>query len=166
MSLHTYTALQLREKLNKGETSSVEIVESLYARADAVDGKVNGYTEQLRREALRDAEACDVERKNGQSRGLLHGLPLTVKESIEVRGTETTAGLRARAGKRVEKDAVTVHLLREAGAIVLGKSNIPQTLLSTESTNALYGTTNNPWNVLRTPGGSSGGESALISSGQ
>lgn len=166
MSLYTLSALELRDKLEKREISSVELVESLYARTDAVDTKVHAYTEQLRREALQEAKACDDERSKGQSRGLLHGMPISIKESIEVRGTETTAGLRARAGKRVDRDAVTVRLLREAGAIILGKSNIPQTLLSSETTNNLYGTTTNPWNVARTPGGSSGGESALIASGQ
>lgn len=166
MTLHTRTALELRSLLDKREVSSVEIVESLYARADAVDAKINAYTEQLRRDALIDAKRCDEERARGDVRGALHGLPISVKESIEVRGTETTAGLRARAGRRVEKDAVTVQLLREQGAIILGKTNIPQTLLSSETTNAIYGTTNNPWNHARTPGGSSGGESALIASGQ
>ena len=166
MTLHTRTALELRTLLEKREVSSVEIVESLYARSDAVDGKLNAYTEQLRREALHDAKERDDERARGELRGPLHGLPLSIKESIEVRGTETTAGLRSRAGRRVERDAVTVQLLRQAGAIVLGKTNVPQTLLSSETTNAIYGTTNNPWNHGRTPGGSSGGESALIASGQ
>ena len=164
--LHTLSARDLAARLSRRELTSVAIVEALWARADAVDGKVHGFTEQLRREAMREAKLRDEERARGVVRGPLHGLPVTIKENIHVLGTETTAGLRARAGKRSTFDAAIVQVLRESGAVILGKSNVPQTLMAPESTNHVYGTTNNPWNTARVPGGSSGGEAALLASGQ
>jgi fatty acid amide hydrolase len=165
-ALHTLPARELASRLARGALDSVTLVEALHARADAVDGRVRGFTDQLRREALREARERDAERAAGKARGPLHGLPVTIKENIHVVGTETTAGLRARAGKRSTSDALLVRALREAGCIVLGKSNVPQTLMAPESTNALWGTTNNPWDLGRAPGGSSGGEAALLASGQ
>ena len=164
--LHTLSARELAARLTRRELTSVALVEALWTRADAVDGRVHGFTEQLRREAGREAKLRDEERARGTVRGPLHGLPVTIKENLHVVGTETTAGLRARAGKRSTFDAAVVRVLRENGAIILGKSNIPQTLMAPESTNRLYGTTNNPWDLRRVPGGSSGGEGALLASGQ
>lgn len=164
--LHTLSAAALVRLLENRETTSVAIVEALYARADAVDGRLHAWAVQLRRDARREAEERDAERARGHVRGPLHGLPVTIKENIDVAGAESTLGFRARAGRRVEKDALTVRLLRDAGAVVLGKGNVPQTLMAPEATNTVYGTTNNPWDVSRAPGGSSGGEAALLASGQ
>lgn len=164
--LHTLSARELAARLTRRELTSVAIVEALWARADAVDGRVHGFTEQLRRESMREAKARDEERARGVVHGPLHGLPVTIKENIHVLGTETTAGLRARAGKRSTFDAAVVRVLRDSGAVILGKSNVPQTLMAPESTNHVYGTTNNPWDAQRVPGGSSGGEAALLASGQ
>jgi len=164
--IHALSARELAGRLQRRELTSVAIVEALHARADEVDGRVRGFTVQLREEALQEARARDEERARGVVRGPLHGLPVTIKENLHVTGTETTAGLRARAGKRSTVDAAVVRVLREAGAVILGKSNIPQTLMAPESTNTLYGTTNNPWDLQRVPGGSSGGEGALLASGQ
>ena len=164
--LHTLSARELAARLSRRELTSVAIVEALWARADAVDGRVHGFAAQLRREAMREAKERDEERARGVSRGPLHGLPITIKENLHVIGTETTAGLRARAGKRSTFDAAVVQVLRASGAVILGKSNVPQTLMAPESTNRVYGTTNNPWNTQRVPGGSSGGEGALLASGQ
>jgi fatty acid amide hydrolase len=160
------TALALRERLASGELSSVALVEALYARTAEVDGRVRAYAKVLRDEALAEAALRDRERARGATRGALHGLPLTIKENIGVRGTDSTCGHKSRVGQPASEDAVMVRLLREAGAIVLGKGNVPQTLMAPESTNAVYGTTNNPWNAARVPGGSSGGEAALLASGQ
>ena len=166
MMLHTLFATDLAELLLKREVTSVAIVEALYARADDVDGRVHGWVQQLRKQALDEAKERDRERAAGRMRSPIHGLPISVKENIEVFGTDATAGLRARSGKRSTSDAVSIKLLREAGAIVLGKSNVPQTLIAAETVNHMHGTTNNPWNLDRVPGGSSGGESALVASGQ
>lgn len=159
--LHAHSAVELEQLLARGEVRSVEIVEALHARADEVEPKVGAFAHQLRKQALAEAKAADEARARGESKGPLHGLPITIKENVDVEG------MRARSQHVAGEDAVVVRLLREAGAIVLGKTNVPQTLLAPmESTNALFGTTHNPWRHGHGPGGSSGGEAAAIASGQ
>lgn len=165
--LHAHSAVELEQLLARGEVRSVEIVEALHARADEVEPKVGAFAHQLRKQALAEAKAADEARARGESMGPLHGLPITVKENVDVGGMPSTIGMRARSQHVAGEDAVVVRLLREAGAIVLGKTNVPQTLLAPmESTNALFGTTHNPWRHGHGPGGSSGGEAAAIASGQ
>ena len=97
--------------------------------------------------------------------GPLHGVPITIKDQFLVAGTPTTWGLPNQAGHRAEEDGPLVQRWRQAGAIILGKTNVPQLLYYAESDNPLYGRANNPWNLARTPGGSSGGEGAIIAAG-
>jgi fatty acid amide hydrolase len=110
------------------------------------------------------AAAIDEMVAAGTPAGPLAGVPITVKESFDVRGTPTTAGLSARKDHIAAADALMVSRLRQAGGILLGKTNVPPLLLSTEADNPLYGRTNNPWDLERAPGGSSGGEAAIIAS--
>jgi fatty acid amide hydrolase len=164
--LYELGALEFSRLLSRGELTSEALVEALWARTDAVDGRIGAYAIRLRDASLRDARALDAERAAGRVRGPLHGVPVTIKENVGVAGTDWTAGLSARRGQPADEDAVVVRLLRAAGAIVLGKGNVPQTLMAAETTNTVYGTTKNPWNTERVPGGSSGGEAALLASGQ
>lgn len=166
MELHQLSATQLQAALRAGETTSVEIVQALIARRKAVDDRVRAFVVHLDESALARARACDAERKEGTARGALHGLPITIKENIDIAGLDGTMGLTHRQGKPAQADAVTVRVLREQGAIFLGKTNVPQLLLAQESENAIWGITHNPWNLGRSPGGSSGGEAAAIASGQ
>lgn len=159
------SAIELARALSRKEMSSEEVVRALHARRDAVNGRLNAFVAELREEALKEARAADEARARGDVKGPLHGLPVTIKDNIDVAGTDATLGATARKGRPSKEDAVTVRLLREAGAIVIGKTNIPQTLLSMETTNPIFGTTVNPWNSKRVPGGSSGGEAAAIASG-
>jgi Asp-tRNA(Asn)/Glu-tRNA(Gln) amidotransferase A subunit family amidase len=107
----------------------------------------------------------EAEASRGEIRGPLHGVPISIKSSIDTAGLLCEAGTRLRAGNIAAKDAVLVSRLRAAGAIVLGVTNTPELLMAWETDNALYGRTNNPWDLGRTPGGSSGGEAAAIASG-
>ena len=102
---------------------------------------------------------------NGEELGALHGVPLSIKSSMEVAGLRWEAGTKLRAGIVAERDAPLVARLRQAGAIILGVTNAPELLMAWETDNLLYGRTNNPWDVTRTPGGSSGGEAAAIAAG-
>jgi len=163
--LHAHSAVELEQLLSRGEVRSVEIVEALHARADEVEPKVGAFAHQLRKQALAEAKAADEARARGESKGALHGLPITIKENVDVEGIPSTIGMRARADRLAGEDAVVVRLLREAGAIVLGKTNVPQTLAVIETDNAPWGRTNNPWNLERSAGGSSGGEAAIIAAG-
>lgn len=166
MKIHELTASEMRDRLERGELCSVEIVKALHERADQVEERVNGFAHQFREESLREARHADEERARGEVRGPLHGLPLSVKENIDTQGTASTLGLRSRLANRADRDAVVVRVAREAGAIVIGKSNVPQALLPMNCTNALFGTTRNPWSPEHVSGGSSGGEGALLASGE
>ncbi|MEM1413485.1 MAG: amidase family protein [Myxococcota bacterium] len=164
--LHTLDATALLELMGAGEASSREIVEALHARADQVEPRVGAFAHQLRREALDAADAADAARSRGELAGPLHGLPLTIKESVDVAGIPSTLGMVSRKDRPAASDAVVVRRLREEGALVLGKTNVPQTLLAPlESTNRLFGTTHNPWRHGHGPGGSSGGEAAALAAG-
>jgi len=164
MHIHELSATDLLGRLSAGELTSVAIVEALAARRAEVDGKINAFV-HTRDEALREAEAADESRARGDALGPLHGLPMTIKDNIDVSGTDSTMGVQSRRGHPALRDAVLVEQLVDCGAIVIGKTNTPQLLLAQETENALFGTTNNPWNLERTPGGSSGGEAAAIASG-
>jgi Asp-tRNA(Asn)/Glu-tRNA(Gln) amidotransferase A subunit family amidase len=117
--------------------------------------------ERVRREA-RDAEAAV---KNSKSLGPLHGVPISIKSSLEVAGLRCESGTRLRSGYISERDAPLVVRLRNAGAVILGVTNTPELLMAWETDNLLYGRTNSPWDLDRTPGGSSGGEAAAIAAG-
>ncbi len=166
MELYEASATQLQDLLAKGQTSSLEVVDALIARRRAVDDRVRAFVVHLDDAAREKARQCDAERKAGTARGLLHGLPLSIKENVDVEGLDSTMGLTHRQGKPAAKDAVTVSILRDNNAIFLGKTNVPQLLLAQESENVIWGITHNPWNLKRSPGGSSGGEAAAIASGQ
>ncbi len=164
--LYTLPAVTLKRMLHEGEISSVELVQALHDRADEVEPRVGAFAHQLRREALDAAEAADAQRAAGGELGALHGLPITIKENIDTEGLASTLGMRAREGRPAPVDAVTVRAAKAQGAVVLGKTNVPQTLLAPmETTNAIFGTTHNPWRHGHGPGGSSGGEGAAIASG-
>lgn len=162
--IHELSARMLSRLLASRELSSVEVVDALVARADAVDGAVNALVHRF--EDVRElAVAADNRRRAGESLGPLDGVPLTVKEMIATSGVPVTLGLRHRLGHRADADAVVVRAARAGGAIVLGKTNVPQLLLVHETDNPIWGRTRNPWSLERVPGGSSGGEAAAIAAG-
>ncbi|HNN50864.1 MAG TPA: amidase family protein [Pseudomonadota bacterium] len=166
MKLHELDATALLAALAKGETSSVEIVQSLIERRKSIGEKVSAIVLPLDDSARKAAEAADAARKRGDTLLPLHGLPVSIKDNFEVIGTPATLGVVRRRNHHSQQDAVAVAALKHAGAVVLGKTNVPQLLLVQESDNAIYGTTKNPWNRDRSPGGSSGGEGAAIATGQ
>lgn len=163
--LWTRDAVEMMAMLDGGDVSSVELVEAHIARAKEVDSKLNAFVHRFDDEARAAARAADEARRAGDRTGALQGVPISIKESVATAGVASTLGLANRQAQVQETDAVVVQLLRAAGAIVLGKTNIPQLLLSHESENPVWGSSNNPWNVDRAPGGSSGGEAAAIASG-
>lgn len=166
MRIHELTAIQLRAKLDAGEVSSVEIVESLQQRASLVNPRVNAIVDEYSEEALEAAHRADDERARGVRKGPLHGMPITVKENLDVAGKESTLGFTSWRGHPAETDAVVVRALRENGAVILGKTNVPQSLMSPlETTNGIWGQTNNPWDLDRACGGSSGGEAVSLATG-
>ncbi len=144
--------------------SPVELVEAHLAQIAAQNPRLNAFVVVLENEARAAARAAEAAVMRGESLGLLHGVPVTVKDSFDIEGLPTLAGSRFRLGHKAARDATAVARLRAAGAIILGKTNTPEFLSSYETDNFLTGRTNNPWNLERTPGGSSGGEVAAIAS--
>ena len=132
---------------------------------DEWNPKINAITHVDAEGALQQAAAADEAQANGRPLGRLHGVPLTIKSSIDVRGLRCECGSRFREGHIAERDATLVDRLRRSGAVFLGTTNTPDMLMAYESDNHLYGRSNNPWDLKRTPGGSSGGEAAAIASG-
>jgi fatty acid amide hydrolase len=159
------TATSIARRIARRELSAREAVQAHIDRIAQVDAKLNAVVVKRFDEALREADAADEKQARGEKLGPLHGVPVTIKEMFDVAGTVTTVGLRGRTGNRARQDAVSVALLRRAGAIVLGKTNVPQLGMMAETDNPVYGRTNNPWNLDRSPGGSSGGEGAIIAAG-
>jgi aspartyl-tRNA(Asn)/glutamyl-tRNA(Gln) amidotransferase subunit A len=157
-------ATTLAELIRTGQTTSVEVVRAHLDRIAAVDPKLNAVV-ALNAEAVTEAEAADRAVADGAELGPLHGVPFTVKDSIDTEGVLTQRGSPIFAGRTPDRDAVSVARMKSAGGILLAKTNLPEFSYSTESVNLLSGRTNNPWNVERTSGGSSGGESAAIAAG-
>ncbi len=156
------SATAMAEQIASGALSSREVVEAHISRIEAVNPLINALVVPLFEQARKEAEKADAARVRKEQLGKLHGVPITIKESFDVAGTATTMGLSALAGKKAKADAPVVARLRSAGAIILGKTNVPQLVLFNEADNPVYGRTNNPWNLERAPGGSSGGCAALI----
>ncbi len=165
MEIHELDATGVSDALRRGTLSSVEVVEALLLRAADLNDQINAIVVPFE-DVLIKAREADRARAAGNISGPLHGVPITVKESLDVEGYDSTMGFESRVGKPATADAVVVAEARRAGAILLGKTNVPQTLLMPlETTNLIWGTTGNPWNLARAPGGSSGGEAAAIAAG-
>ena len=163
-AIHELSASELLGHLASREITSSAIVASLRERVRERDRTVNAFC-LLRDEAVAEAAAADERRRRGEPLGPLDGLPITIKDNVAVAGTAATLGLTSRRDARSSEDAVIVAQLKRLGAIVLGKTNVPQLLLAQETENAIFGVTNNPWNRERVPGGSSGGEAAAVAAG-
>ena len=158
-------AVSMAEQIRGKKISPVELVEAHLTKIERLNPKLNAYIhvdkERVRR-AARDAEAAVM---SNESFGPLHGVPISIKSSIDVAGLRCEAGTRLRVGFVPSHDAPLVARLKNAGAIVLGVTNTCEMLMAWETDNLLYGRTNNPWDLARTPGGSSGGEAAAIAAG-
>jgi amidase len=155
----TALALALRE----GGLSSEKATRAHLERIAAVNPKLNAVV-QVRAEAAL-AEAREADRLPSSARGLLHGVPVTIKDSLDTAGIVTTGGTQGRAAYVPREDATVVKRLRAAGAIVMGKTNTPDLTLGYETNNLVYGRTNNPFDPERTSGGSSGGAAAIVAAG-
>jgi len=160
-------AHELARRLRRREIGALELLERYLARVARLNPQLNAIVvldAERARQRAREADAA-LARGEGHLWGPLHGLPMTVKESFNVAGLPTTYGYAAFADNRATGDAVTVQRLKAAGAVIFGKTNVPVSLADWQSFNPVYGTTHNPWDVARTPGGSSGGAAAALAAG-
>jgi amidase len=153
------------QDLARGELSSLELLDALLERVEQRNPAINAVVALDVERARERAHEADAARGRGESWGALHGLPMTIKDSIEVVGMPTTSGAPELADHRPQRNADAAQRLIDAGAIVFGKTNLPLYAGDFQSYNDVYGTTNNPWNPERGPGGSSGGSAAALAAG-
>src|SRR5215470_8004554 len=159
------SAVEMADEIRAKKLSPVELVDAHYARIAHLNPRLNAFVALDEDRARQDARKLEAEASAGKIRGLLHGVPISIKSSLDTAGLPCEAGTRLRAGYVATRDAVLVSRLRAAGAVVLGVTNTPELLMAWETDNLLYGCTNSAWDLARTPGGSSGGEAAAIASG-
>lgn len=158
------SAAQVVDALRAKRFSALELTDRVIARIERLDASLNAVVARDFERAREAAKAADAALASGDSRPLL-GVPITVKDSFNVAGLPTTWGIPEAKGFRASDDALIVSRVRSAGAVILGKTNVPLALADWQSYNAIYGVTRNPWNLERTPGGSSGGSSAALAAG-
>jgi len=159
------SARAMAEGIRSREISAVELVEAHLLKIEKLNLRLNAYAQVDAARARRQAVQAESAVLSGEALGPLHGVPVSIKSSIEVAGLRCEAGTRLRAGFVAKQNAPLVTRLKDAGAIVLGTTNTPELLMAWETDNLLYGRTNSPWDLDRTPGGSSGGEAAAIAVG-
>jgi Asp-tRNA(Asn)/Glu-tRNA(Gln) amidotransferase A subunit family amidase len=164
IELTAKSATELAELIRSRAVSSVEVVEAHLKRIELLDPALNAIV-TLAPESLDQARAAETDLMSGKQVGPLHGVPLTIKDTIDTKDLRTTSGTRLRASHVPERDATAVARLKAAGAIILGKTNTPEMAIPYETDNPVFGRTNNPHAHQMTPGGSSGGEAAAIAAG-
>ena len=158
-------ALELAGMIARKEVSSREVVAAHLARIDDVNPRLNAIVRRLDDSALAAADEADKAVAAGARLGAFHGVPLTVKENIDLAGTPTTQSLPILADAVSPIDAPVVERMRAAGAIPIGRTNLPDLGLRVTTESSLHGATHNPWHPTRTTGGSSGGEGSALASG-
>jgi amidase len=170
--LNYLSAVEMAVQVRARVISPVELVDTHLGRIAELncgrESKLNAYVHvdvDAARAQAKIAEAAVGSSSHADSLGALHGVPISVKSSVDVAGWPCECGSRLRKGYVLSEDATLVGRLRAAGAILLGNTNVPEFLMAYETDNSLYGRTNSPWDLERTPGGSSGGEAAAIAAG-
>ncbi len=163
--LHDLSISELAPRLAAREVSSLELTEACLSRISAENGRVNAFITVLGEQARQDARGADAEIAAGRCRGPLHGVPISLKDLIDLAGVPTTAASRVLDGHVARRDAVVAAHLREAGAIFLGKCNLHEFAFGTTSEDSAFGPVRNPWDAARSAGGSSGGSAAAVASG-
>jgi Asp-tRNA(Asn)/Glu-tRNA(Gln) amidotransferase A subunit family amidase len=159
------SAVSMARQIRKKKISPIELANAHLAKIERLNPKLNAFVHVDAERVRREARKAEDEVMRGHALGPLHGVPISVKSSLDVAGLRCESGSRLRAGHIPTQDAPLVARLRGAGAILLGVTNTPELLMAWETDNLLYRRTNSPWDLERTPGGSSGGEAAAIASG-
>ncbi len=159
------SAASIAARIRSGDVSSVEVVTACLERIEAVNPVLNAVVQVASDRALDEARDCDAETARGESRGPLHGVPFTLKDSHATAGIISTGGTTGRTEYVPDADSPPTARLRGAGAVLLGKTNTPELTFAGVTDNLIYGRTNNPYDLTRTPGGSSGGAAAIVAAG-
>jgi len=158
-------AVNMAQQIREKKISPVELADAHLAKIERLNPRLNAFVHVDAKCVRREARAAQAAVMSGKPLGPLHGVPISIKSALDVAGLRCEAGTQLRAGQIATQDAPLVARLRHAGAIVLGVTNTPELLMAWETDNLIYGRTNSPWDLDRTPGGSSGGEAAAIAAG-
>ena len=158
-------AVALAQEISEKKLSPVEVVNSFFERIGKINPKINAYITLMVDSALAEAKKAEDSMMKGEELGPLHGVPVSIKDLIFTKGVRTTMGSKLLEDFVPQEDAVQVERLKKAGAIILGKTNTPEFGLKMLTDNRIFGFTRNPWNLERSPGGSSGGAAAAVASG-
>ncbi len=164
-ALEFASALDVAAAVRRREVSSTELTRLALERIDRLNPALNAVVNVLSDGALKEARVADAALAAGDAGGSFHGVPMTVKESFEIAGARANSGARFLEQHVAVSDSAVVARLRKAGAVILGNTNVPFMLSDWQTYNEIYGTTNNPWDPARTPGGSSGGSAAARAAG-
>jgi amidase len=159
------TVHELAAAIREGKVSAEEAVDAHLKHIDRHNPALNAIVTLNEEEARRRAKEADADLKEGNTWGPLHGVPVTIKDTFETAGLRTTSSFKPLADYIPRQDATVVSRMREAGAIILGKTNLPELAFDCQSNSPLFGPANNPWDVRRTPGGSTGGGAAAVAAG-
>lgn len=159
------SAVVMAQQIRDKKISPVEVADAHLTKIERLNSKLNAFVHVDAERVRSEARAAEAAVMSERARGPLHGVPISIKSSLDVEGLRCEAGTRLRVGHVATQDAPLVARLRNAGAIVLGVTNTPELLMAWETDNVLYGRTNSPWDLQRTAGGSSGGEAAAIAAG-
>lgn len=165
MDFHKLPAFELARGIKAREYTSEQVLEHFIDRVQRLNPALNAVVVLREEQARQQARAADQAAREGRDLGPLHGVPMTIKETFEIEGWPTTAGHKGYQHHVSPRTAVAVQRLLDAGAIVFGKTNVPEFAGDLQSFNDIYGTSNNPWNTALTPGGSSGGAAAALAAG-
>lgn len=159
------SAIELAEAIRQKQVSPVEVVQSIIKRIERINPKINAFVTLTSESAMAEAKKAEIAVMKGERLGLLHGVPISIKDLIFTQGVRTTMGSKLCENFVPDEDAVLVTRLKQAGAIILGKTNTPEFGLKPVTYNLIFGATRNPWDLEKTPGGSSGGAGAAVASG-
>jgi aspartyl-tRNA(Asn)/glutamyl-tRNA(Gln) amidotransferase subunit A len=165
MTPNLLTVREAGQALARRELSSVELTEACLARIKEADGQVHAVLQTLEEQALSEAAIADARYKAGEALGPLDGIPMLVKDNMQLRGSRTTAGSKILETYVSPYDATAVAKLRKAGAVLLGKTNLDEFAMGSSTETSAYGPTRNPWDLTKVPGGSSGGSAAATAAG-
>lgn len=164
-ALHDLTIVEAGERLRSGEMTAVELLDAVLDRAHKTEAQLHAYLTIDRAGATAAAERADADLAAGNDLGPLHGMPFALKDNMCTRGVETTASSQILAGYLPPYDATVVEKLRDAGAVLVGKTNLDEFAMGSSTENSAYGPSFNPWDIGRVPGGSSGGSAAAVAAG-
>ena len=162
MELYEYTIHELSDLLEAGKTTSEEIVKSYFDRIREKDGQVKAYVSTMEEEAIKQAKSIDERRKNGEKLGKYAGIPVGIKDNLNIKGTKTTCSSKMLENYESPYDATVIEKLKAEEMIFLGKTNMDEFAMGSSTEHSAFFATHNPWDLERVPGGSSGGSAAAV----